>query len=75
MAAPPEPADMRGACPGTEGRSACRSAGTPTLSAGDSLLEEAARRVAEQLPPLTDEQRARIAALLAPALAGVGDDA
>ena len=45
------------------------------MSAADPRLEEAARRVAEQLPPLTDEQRARIAALLAPALAGVGDDA
>jgi len=31
-------------------------------------VEEAARRVAADLPPLTAEQRARIGALLAPAL-------
>ena len=34
-------------------------------------VEAAARRVADRLPPLTAEQRGRIATLLAPALAGV----
>lgn len=34
-------------------------------------VEAAAQKVADALPPLTAEQRAKIASLLAPALAGV----
>ena len=33
-------------------------------------IEAAAQRIADSLPPLTNEQRARIGVLLAPALAG-----
>jgi hypothetical protein len=43
------------------------------MSVADSRLDEAARRVAEQLPPLTQEQRDQLRALLAPALGKQGD--
>lgn len=44
------------------------------MSVADSRLDEAARRVAEQLPPLTDEQRDQLRTLLAPALDPRGVD-
>ena len=46
------------------------------MSVADLRMDEAARRVAEQLPPLTDGQRDQLRTLLAPALdprAGRGD--
>ena len=38
-------------------------------------VEQAAQRVADALPPLTPQQRARVGALLMPALAGLNAEA